>query len=52
VATVDIPDAAGNIDDASRITYTKQHLKGVSRAIEEGIPVKSYYYWSLMDNYE
>lgn len=43
--------AAGN-DDVLRATFIKQYLYAITRAIQEGIPVKGYMYWSLMDNYE
>ena len=52
VATVDIPDENGVVNDDSRIQYLRQHLRGAKRAISEGIPIKGYFYWSLMDNYE
>ncbi|HEY8443373.1 MAG TPA: GH1 family beta-glucosidase [Clostridia bacterium] len=52
IATVDIPDSKGNIDDSSRINYMREHLKHLNRAVGEGIPVKGYFYWSLMDNFE
>lgn len=42
----------GNVDDISRIEYLKNHLKGVHRAVEEDIPVKGYFVWSFMDNFE
>ena len=38
--------------DEQRIRYIDAHLKQVRRAIEEGVPVESYFIWSLMDNYE
>ena len=39
-------------DDARRITFTDQALAGVRACIDEGIPVHSYMYWSLLDNFE
>ena len=44
--------ANGNAVDEQRIRYIDAHLKQVRRAIEEGVPVKSYFIWSLLDNYE
>ncbi len=38
--------------DAKRAKYVVSHLKKVWDAIQKGIPVKGYMYWSLMDNYE
>jgi beta-glucosidase len=28
------------------------HLREIARAIEEGIDVRAYYHWSLLDNFE
>ncbi|MFH1089130.1 MAG: family 1 glycosylhydrolase, partial [Candidatus Uhrbacteria bacterium] len=39
-------------DDKHRIWYIEQILKNVSRAISNGIPVKGYSHWSLIDNFE
>jgi beta-glucosidase len=35
-----------------RAAYLQAHLYALSRAIQEGVPVKGYYYWSLLDNFE
>ncbi|MDO8646013.1 MAG: GH1 family beta-glucosidase [Candidatus Planktophila sp.] len=52
VAYGDGPDSEGRIRDLRRIDYLRTHLKAVSKAIEQGSPVKGYYQWSLMDNFE
>ena len=39
-------------DDSRRCEFIKQALAGVERCIKDGIPVKGYFYWSLMDNFE
>lgn len=38
--------------DKKRSKFIKEHLKYVHKAISEGIPVKGYLYWSLIDNFE
>lgn len=52
VAYDDEPDENGVVNDQRRVDYLLSHLHSVSRAIDAGSPVKSYYYWSLMDNFE
>lgn len=39
-------------NDEWRIDYLKQHLIAVKRAIDDGVNIKRYYVWSLMDNLE
>lgn len=39
-------------DDARRIAFIDQALDGVRDCLEAGIPVHSYLYWSLLDNFE
>lgn len=40
------------LDDQERIDYVKGVLKALHQAMEEGIDVRGYYIWSLMDNFE
>ncbi len=42
----------GQVNDPQRLSYIKRHLQQVYRAIEAGIPVKGYFAWSLLDNFE
>jgi beta-glucosidase len=46
------PDAHGQINDSARITYLRLHLMALAQAIGEGVPVRAYHCWSLMDNFE
>lgn len=39
-------------DDTRRIEYIKRALAGVKECVAEGIPVKGYLHWSLLDNFE
>ena len=39
-------------DDTRRVAFIEEALKGVQGCIDDGIPVKGYMYWSLMDNFE
>jgi beta-glucosidase len=43
-----IPDR----DDVHRPRFILTHLHQLWRAIEEGMPIRGYYYWSLVDNFE
>jgi beta-glucosidase len=45
-------DFDGRIRDERRICYLKNHIYQVHRAIQDGVPVKGYFHWSFMDNFE
>ena len=38
--------------DADRVMYLRQYLTSFHRAVAEGYPLKGYFLWSLMDNFE
>jgi beta-glucosidase len=38
--------------DSKRLPFLADHLKELSDAIREGVPVEGYCYWSLLDNFE
>ena len=42
----------GTDDDDQRIDYVHQALEGVLRCLADGIDVRGYTYWSLLDNFE
>lgn len=42
----------GTIDDQSRKNYLYEHLKALHYASMQGIPVRGYMVWSLLDNFE
>jgi len=52
---IPVPDGLdfdGRVRDERRIRYLRDHLVQVHRAISEGIPVRGYFVWSLLDNFE
>ena len=38
--------------DQERIDYLNSHLAAAKRAIDDGVPLQGYTFWSLLDNYE
>jgi beta-glucosidase len=42
----------GTFDDDQRIAYVHDALAGVLRCLADGIDVRGYTYWSLLDNFE
>ncbi|WP_329114324.1 GH1 family beta-glucosidase [Streptomyces sp. NBC_01465] len=40
------------IHDTARIAYLDGHLRACARAITQGVPLKGYFVWSLLDNFE
>jgi len=48
----DVIAADGQIYDTDRVMYLNAYLTQLQRAVSEGVPVKGYFLWSLLDNYE
>jgi beta-glucosidase len=48
----DIPAADGIVYDTDRVMFLRNYLSQLQRATSDGIPVKGYFLWSLMDNFE
>ncbi|GAB3134728.1 GH1 family beta-glucosidase [Marisediminicola antarctica] len=42
----------GRVHDADRVDFLRDHLAAILDAIDDGVPVGGYFYWSLMDNFE
>jgi beta-glucosidase len=51
-AAADLPSKDGLVEDRERIEYLRTHFRAAHQAIESGVPLKGYYVWSLMDNFE
>jgi len=48
----DIVEPSGIVEDTQRIAYFSGYLESVAKAINAGVPIKGYFVWSLMDNFE
>jgi beta-glucosidase len=42
----------GSVHDPNRVAYLKEHFKAAARAIAAGVPLRGYFVWSLLDNFE
>jgi beta-glucosidase len=51
MADADVLDN-GRVNDPARIDYVRTHLEALRAAMEAGVDVRGYFYWSLLDNYE
>ncbi len=52
VAANDYAGPDGAVHDPERVGYLIAHLEALRQAIELGADVRSYYHWSLLDNFE
>ncbi|MEV4837145.1 GH1 family beta-glucosidase [Nonomuraea sp. NPDC049486] len=48
----DVPGPDGVVDDRGRIAFLEQHIEAMRRAGREGVDVRGYFVWSLLDNFE
>ena len=42
----------GQVHDPQRIDFTARYLQALGRAIRDGVDVRGYFHWTLMDNFE
>ncbi len=42
----------GRVRDSARQEFIRRYIATLKRAVEDGIPVEGYFYWSFMDNFE
>jgi beta-glucosidase len=48
----DTMERDGRVRDQKRIEYLARHLAAAGDAIAAGVPLRGYYVWSFMDNFE
>ena len=48
----DFWDGSNGVHDQRRIDYLQEHIQTVARVVQQGVPVKGYIVWSLLDNFE
>ncbi len=46
------PDASDPTRDPDRVEYLRRHFAAAQTAMEHGVPVRGYFVWSLLDNFE
>jgi beta-glucosidase len=52
-AFVDPPSAIdGKVEDPLRVDYLRRHLQAAREAMQQGVQIRGYFAWSLLDNYE
>ena len=44
--------ADGTVHDADRVAYLDAHLRACARGDRGGVPLRGYFAWSLLDNFE
>ncbi|MDI6784413.1 MAG: GH1 family beta-glucosidase [bacterium] len=42
----------GKVNDKKRVEYLKAHFKQAYKAIQDGVDLRGYFVWSLLDNFE
>jgi beta-glucosidase len=40
------------LDDPQRVAYLQSHFAAAAEALAQGVPLKGYFVWSLLDNFE
>ena len=48
----DGPVVNGTLEDPRRVDYLRSHLEALSRAVADGVDVRRYFAWSMLDNFE
>jgi len=51
-ATDDVASDNGTVHDTERVMFLRAFLTQLPRAAADGVPLKGYFHWSLMDDFE
>jgi beta-glucosidase len=51
-AFADAPGPDGSVPDPGRVDYLDRHVRAARQAIEDGVDLRGYFVWSLLDNFE
>jgi beta-glucosidase len=45
-------DGSDNVSDLQRVRYIHEHIQALEQAQAQGVPLRGYFVWSLLDNFE
>ncbi|HOS43585.1 MAG TPA: family 1 glycosylhydrolase, partial [Armatimonadota bacterium] len=48
----DVVSLDGKVHDPQRIDFTARYLRALERAGRDGVDIRGYFHWSIMDNFE
>jgi beta-glucosidase len=48
----DVWDGSETVSDPRRVAYLRSYITACAEALEQGVPLRGYFVWSLMDNFE
>jgi beta-glucosidase len=51
-AFYDPPTVDGRVQDPLRVSYLRAHLRAARAAMRQGVDLRGYFVWSLLDNFE
>ena len=52
LSNIDWVSLDGKVHDPQRIDFTQRYLRALRRACDDGVDVRGYFHWSLLDNFE
>ena len=48
----DWPSLDGEVHDSQRVDFLHRYLRSLAQCVKEGVDVRGYFQWSIMDNFE